>query len=52
MATVSLTWQALDITTMTNLYLYGQMTTPANKIDDALIRDTGMTINTCGRLHR
>ncbi|HZF71411.1 hypothetical protein [Sulfuricurvum sp.] len=36
--TKNLTWQQLDITTMTNLYLYGQMTTPASKVDDALIR--------------
>lgn len=36
--TKNLTWQQLDITTITNLYLYGQMTTPRNKVDESLIR--------------
>ncbi|MDO9179577.1 MAG: calcium-binding protein, partial [Agitococcus sp.] len=34
-------WQELDIEAMTNLYLYGTLNTPSNKVTEALIRESG-----------
>lgn len=43
MATIHTTWQALDIEAMTNLYLYGTLNAPSNKVDETLIRESGKT---------
>ncbi len=39
MATVQTTWEMLDIETITNLYLYGDVNKPSNLVDDKLIRE-------------
>ncbi|MDD2838806.1 MAG: hypothetical protein PHX59_07585, partial [Sulfuricurvum sp.] len=39
-STIKMTWQMLDIETMTNLYLYGDFNKPSNLVDEKLIRNS------------